>query len=224
MGRDIQIREIKVIATQPAGQPLVVLKVETTEPDLYGVGCATFTQRWQAVAAMVERHLAPLVLGRPVNDIEDIWHLCMNNGYWRNGPIQNNAISGLDQALWDIKGKLAGMPLYDILGGRSRTGAQVYGHASGNSPEEVLDGVLELEDLGYRFARAQLGKYGGEGHAINSPSEAPSGSYYDPRKYAREALDMLSFLRAQVDHRMELLHDIHERLQPIHAIAFCKGC
>lgn len=222
MGKEIRIHEVRVVATQPAGQPLVVLKVLTTEPGLYGIGCATFTQRWEAVAALVDKHLSPLVRGRPVSCIEDNWQLCMNNGYWRNGPVQNNAISGLDQALWDIKGKMAGMPLYELLGGRSRMAAQVYGHASGKTSEQVLESVLELEELGYRFARVQLGSYGGEGHSIAYPKGSPKGSYYDPRIYARETLEMLTFLRSHLGHRMELLHDIHERLQPIHAIAFAK--
>ena len=223
MGQDVRIREVRVIATQPAGQPLVLLKVLTTEPGLYGVGCATFTQRWEAVVTLAARHLAPLVLGRSVNCIEDIWHLCMNNGYWRNGPVQNNAISGLDQALWDIKGKLAGMPVYELLGGRSRMGAMVYGHASGHTPAEVLDSVLALEGLGYRCIRVQLGRYGGEGHMMAHPEGAPDGAYYDPRCYVRDTLDMLTYVRSHVGHRVELLHDIHERLQPIHAIAFAKA-
>lgn len=223
MGQNIRIREVRVIATQPAGQPLVVLKVLTTEPGLYGVGCATFTQRWEAVAALAEKHLAPLVLDRPVHCIEDTWHLCMHNAYWRNGPVQNNAISGLDQALWDIKGKLAGMPVYELLGGRSRMGAMVYGHASGRTPAEVLDAVLELEALGYRCVRVQLGRYGGEGHQMTHPEGAPPGAYYDPRCYVRETLDMLTYIRSHVGHRVELLHDVHERLQPIHAIAFAKA-
>ncbi len=222
MGKSIYIREIRVITTQPAGQPLVMLKILTTEPELYGVGCATFTQRWETVASLAEKYLAPLVIGRPVNCIEDTWHLCMNNGYWRNGPVQNNAISGLDQALWDIKGKLAGLPVYELLGGPSRMGANVYGHASGNSPAEVLESVLELESLGYRYARVQLGGYGGEGHSMLHPEGAPDGAYFDPRAYVRETLEMLSYVRSQIGHRMELLHDIHERLQPIHAINFAK--
>lgn len=222
MKRDIRIRDIKVIATQPEHVPLVVVKVLTTEPELYGLGCATFTQRWEAVVTTVERHLTPLLLDRPVRDIEDLWHLCMNNGYWRNGPIQNNAISGIDQALWDIKGKLAGMPVYDLLGGKCRQGAHVYVHAHGPTPDAVLQSVLALEAQGYRFIRVQLGAYGGEGHAMVHPPGAQPGAYYDPRIYCRETLAMLEHVRSEVGDRLELLHDIHERLQPIHAIAFAR--
>lgn len=222
MADDIRIRAVKAIATQPENSPLVVVKVFTTEPDLYGVGCATFTQRWEAVVALIERHLAPLVIGRPVHRIEDLWHLSMQNGYWRNGPVQNNAISGIDQALWDIKGKLARMPVYDLWGGRCREAARVYAHASGTSPAEVLESVLALEALGYRYMRVQLGAYGGQGHSMVHPEGAQPGAYYDPRSYCRETLDMLAHVRAHVGDRVELLHDIHERLQPIHAIEFAR--
>ena len=222
MTQNICIRDVRAIPTQPAGTPLVVVKVLTTEPELYGVGCATFTQRWEAVVALIERHLAPFLAGRPVDRIEDLWRLCMYNAYWRNGPVQNNAISGVDQALWDIKGKLANMPVYDLLGGKCREAAKVYAHASGATPEEVLQSVLTLEAQGYRYIRVQLGRYGGEGHAMAHPDGAPSGAYYDPRIYCRDTLDMLEYVRSHIGQRVELLHDVHERLHPIHAIEFAK--
>lgn len=198
MTQNICIRDVRAIPTQPAGTPLVVVKVLTTEPELYGVGCATFTQRWEAVATLIERHLAPFLVGRPVNRIEDLWRLCMHNAYWRNGPVQNNAISGVDQALWDIKGKWANMPVYDLLGGKCREAAKVYAHASGATPEEVLQSVLTLEAQGYRYIRVQLGRYGGEGHAMVHPEGALPGAYYDPRIYCRDALDMLEYVRSHI--------------------------
>ncbi len=222
MTHEICIRDVKVIATQPEHTPLVVVKILTSEPELYGVGCATFTQRWEAVVSLIERHLAPFVIGRPVSRIEDLWHLAMNNGYWRNGPVQNNAISGVDQALWDIKGKMAQMPVHDLLGGRSREAAHVYVHASGSTPQEVLEAVLTLENMGYRFIRIQLGRYGGEGHTMVHPKGHPPGAYYDPKTYMRETLAMMEYVRAHVGHRVELLHDVHERLQPVYAIDFAR--
>lgn len=222
MTQNIRIRDVRAIPTQPAGTPLVVVKVLTTEPELYGVGCATFTQRWEAVVTLIERHLAPFLTGRPVNRIEDLWRLCMHNAYWRNGPVQNNAISGIDQALWDIKGKWANMPVYDLLGGKCREAAKVYAHASGATPEAVLQSVLTLEAQGYRYIRAQLGRYGGEGHAMVHPEGALLGAYYDPRLYCRDTLDMLEYVRSHIGQRIELLHDVHERLHPIHAIEFAK--
>ncbi|HZX08622.1 MAG TPA: starvation-sensing protein RspA, partial [Kribbella sp.] len=105
---DLRIREVKAIVTAPQGIPLVVVKIETTEPGLYGLGCATFTQRWKAVQTFVDEHLARLLVGRYPGDIGDLTRLASYSGYWRGGPVTNNAISGIDQALWDIAGKRAG--------------------------------------------------------------------------------------------------------------------
>ena len=222
MSSEVTVREVRVVATQPEGIPLVTVKVLTSEPGLYGVGCATFTQRWQAVVAALESYLAPLAVGRPVNRIEDFWQVAMHNGYWRNGPIQNNAISGLDQALWDIKGKMAGMSVADLLGGPCREAARVYVHASGDTPEAVLESALDLEEQGYRYIRVQQGGYGGTGHALHQPACAADGTYYDPREYCRETLVMLAHVRGAMGDRVELLHDIHERLQPVHAVEFAR--
>ena len=116
MAKPVTIRDIKVITTQPAHSRLIVVKVLTSEPGLYGLGCATFTQRWRAVVAAIEGHLKPFLLGRDVSRIEEIFRMSMVHGYWRNGPVLNNAISGVDIALWDIMGKRAGMPVYQVLG------------------------------------------------------------------------------------------------------------
>ena len=126
----------------------------TSEPGLYGVGCATFTQRVHAVAAAIEQHLKPFLLGRDVTRIEEIWQMSMVHGYWRNGPVLNNAISGVDQALWDIKGKQAGMPLYDLLGGKCREAANVYVHADGPTPEHVTERVRDYVDRGFPLSFA----------------------------------------------------------------------
>src|SRR5207302_11107290 len=107
-----KIADIKVIECAPKGSRLTVVKVITDQPGLYGYGCATFTQRADLVKPAVELYLKPLLVGRTVDRIEDIWQMSYNSSYWRNGPVENNAISGVDQALWDIKGRMAGMPVH----------------------------------------------------------------------------------------------------------------
>ena len=135
MPSDVRIEDVQVILTQPGQSRLVIVKVLTSEPGLYGLGCATFTQRVFAVEAAIERHLKPFLIGRDVDRIEEIWQMSMVHGYWRNGPVLNNAISGVDQALWDIKGKALGVPVYELLGGPTRDRVRVYAHA--RTPEAV---------------------------------------------------------------------------------------
>jgi len=222
MSPRIIIKDVRTILTQPAGSRLIVVKVITSEPDLYGLGCATFTQRFHAVHAAIEKHLKPFLIGRDVSCIEETWQMLMVNGYWRNGPVLNNAVSGIDMALWDIQGKLAGMPVYQLLGGKCREGAAVYVHADGRDPEEVVDNVSRFASEGYRYIRIQMGGYGGIAARIVKPVGAPDGAYFDPREYARRMLHMMAFVRQSLGEEIELLHDVHERLSPIDAVQFSK--
>ncbi len=218
----ISIRDVQVITTQPAGSRLVIVKVLTSEPGLYGLGCATFTQRFHAVVAALEHHLKPFVIGRDVSRIEELWQMMMVHGYWRNGPVLNNAISGIDQALWDIKGKMAGMPIYQLLGGKCREAAAVYTHADGREPKQVEDNVRKFMDEGYRYIRIQMGGYGGRDAQMVKPEGALDGAYFDPRDYCRNMLRMIEHVRSAVGPEIELLHDIHERLAPIDAVRFAQ--
>ena len=220
----ITISDVKtfMVQTDGAGRRFIIVKVETSEPGLYGLGCATFTQRHRATYAAIESHIKPFVLGKDVSRIEELFQMSLVQSYWRNGPVLNNAISGIDQALWDIKGKLANMPVYDLLGGKCREGAAVYTHADGRDPQEVLENVRKFQEEGYRYIRIQMGGYGGKGADFHKPEGAPNGSYYDPRAYTRSMLKMIEFVRSQVGDEVELLHDIHERLSPVDTVQFAK--
>ena len=220
------IRDVRAILTSPGSgniqKRLIVVKVETSEPGLHGLGCATFTQRHSAVGDVVDGFLKPLLVGRDPQRIEDVWHTIHVNAYWRSGPVMNNALSGVDMALWDIKGKLAGMPVYQLLGGKCREAAAAYGHADGGTPEEVADNVRRFTDRGYRHVRVQMGGYGGRVTPTGDLESGVTGAYYDPDAYERSVPALLEHLRSAIGFEVELLHDVHERLEPIRAVHLAK--
>lgn len=224
--KNITIRDIKTIITAPHGINLVVVKVETSEPELYGLGCATFTWRYKAVIPAIQEYLRPMLIGRSVYNTEDIWQTMMGSSYWRNGPVLNNAISGVDEALWDIKGKIAGLPLYELFGGKCREGVAVYKHADGNTVEEVVENLHALQEQGYHYIRCQMGTYGGTMNGapqkLNKPENAPDGIYYSPRLYMQNTVKLFEKVRNDVGWDVELLHDIHERLTPIDTLNLVK--
>src|SRR5262249_40376735 len=152
----LKITDVKTILTAPAGIRLAVVKVETSEPGLYGLGCATFTQRIRAVETAVDKYLRPFLLGKDPLQIEDVWQSCFVSSYWRNGPVLGNAISGVDMALWDILGKRTGVPVYQLFGGKCRKAVDTYRHASGQTFEEVEKAARELIAQGQRYVRAQV--------------------------------------------------------------------
>src|SRR6516225_7380886 len=152
----LKITRVLPICTAPDGIRLVVVKVETSDPGLYGLGCATFTQRPLAVVTAIQEYLAPFVVGRDPDDIEDIYQSAYVSSYWRSGPVLNNALSGVDQALWDIKGKLAGMPVYQLLGGKCREFVPLYAHASGRDLQELEANARAYMEGGYRYVRCQM--------------------------------------------------------------------
>lgn len=222
----ILITDVKVILTAPEGINLQVVKVETNQPGLVGLGCATFAYRHLAVKCLIEEYLKPLVVGRDVHGIEELWQLMHQNAYWRNGPIENNAISGIDMALWDIKGKLANMPLYQLLGGKCREAVPIYRHADGKDIHELCDNIQKYREQGITHIRCQSGGYGGDGYG-HAPSSAPlnalPGVYLDSRKYMRDTVQMFDDIRSRIGFDLELCHDVHERLKPADAIRFAQN-
>jgi mannonate dehydratase len=220
----VAIRDVCAVAVQPDRQPLLVVKVATTEPELFGLGCATFTQRFRAVQSAVEDYLKPLLVGRDPFAIEEIWQLTMVNGYWRSGPVLNNAVSGVDMALWDIKGKAAGVPCYQLWGGASRTGAAVYVHANGSTREELADRAARYLREGFRHVRCQLGGYQGTGRGMPpGPDGSPAGAYFDGREKMRLVPGAFAYLRERLGEEVELLYDIHERMQPVDSIWLARA-
>jgi mannonate dehydratase len=223
------IKDISVITTQPGGVRLIVVKVTTDQDGLYGYGCATFTQRADLVVPAVEKYLRPLLVGRPADRIEDTWQLCYNSSYWRNGPVLNNAISGVDQALWDIKGRQAGMPVYQLLGGKCREAAASYTSIGGDDVAQIVEGARKAMAQGYRHLRLQISVPGMSGYGAGSGGAAApkaralhNDPVFEPGAYIRRAVRMLEECRRQLGDEVELLHDIHERVSPREAVQFAK--
>jgi len=223
----LKIINVKAILTAPEGKRLCVVKVETSEAGLYGLGCATFNQRPLPVAVAVDKYLNPFAKGRDADNIEDMWQTAYTSSYWRNGPVLNNALSGLDQALWDIKGKRANMPVYQLLGGKCRFAVDCYCHCSGRDVAQLENSVRRAVEEGYRHVRIQLGHYGSP-HLSGKPDfkEAefglPSDSHMNPGPYVRATIKMFEHIRKTCGDEIELLHDIHERIPPIQAIRLVK--
>lgn len=221
----VKIKDIRTICTAPEGINLVTVKVETSQPGLYGLGCATFAYRHLTVQHLIENYLKPLLVGRDAENISELWQLMHQNGYWRNGPIENNAISGIDMALWDIKGKLAGMPLYQLFGGKVREGIPVYRHVDGKDIEEICENIQRFQEMGITHLRCQCGGYGGETYGC-TPKSAPMGAhpgvYLDSRKYMRDTVKLFEQIRNRIGYDMELVHDVHERIAPIEAVKLAK--
>jgi len=232
----VRIRDIKTILTAPNRIRLVVVKVETTEPGLHGWGCATFTQRALVVETAIEQYLKPFLIGRDVHEIEDIWQSSYMSSYWRNGPVLFNAMSGVDIALWDIKAKRANMPLYQLLGGKVRHGADCYFHASGSSFEEVADRARAAIERGFRHVRVQVGTpgYASYGARSTAPATAADGAaeaigptnpraIWESAPYVRMLPEFFEHIRTALGEDVELLHDVHERVTLNQAINLCKS-
>ncbi|HEY1337898.1 MAG TPA: enolase C-terminal domain-like protein [Bryobacteraceae bacterium] len=221
-----KIKDVQVIATAPAGSRLSVVKIVTDQDGLYGYGCATFTQRAELVNAAVEKYLRPFLIGKPTDRIDDLWQAMYNSSYWRNGPVLNNGISGVDQALWDIKGRQAGMPIYQLLGGKCREAADCYGHASGADIPQAIESARGIMAQGFRHVRVQVGVPGMSGYGAGRGGEPVvglhAGPVFEPAVAMRRELKVLETARKELGDEVELLHDMHERYPPNLAVQFAK--
>jgi mannonate dehydratase len=226
----MKITNARVITTCP-GRNFVTLKIEV-EGGLSGIGDATLNGRELAVVAYLEDHVIPALIGKDARRIEDIWQFFYRGAYWRRGPVTMRAIAAVDIALWDIKAKAANMPLYDLLGGASRDGVMVYGHANGADIEETADAVGHYIELGYKAIRAQSGvpgvklAYGvGRGKLHYEPADAalPTETSWNTPAYLDFAPKLFGALRDRFGYGPHLLHDVHHRLTPIEAARLGKS-
>jgi mannonate dehydratase len=228
----MQITEVRVIVTCPAGQTYTLVKIMTDE-GVYGVGEGTKNGRELAVAALLEHHIAPTLIGRDPGAIEDIWQFLYKGAYWRGGPIQMSALAAIDMALWDIKGKVANLPVYSLLGGPTRRRLMTYCHAHGRDFAEVTERVIAAQEAGYQVVRAQVavpgvpGAYGAEDP--NDPAfqrataeRLPYEGVWEPEPYLQIAPRLFEHLRSALGPAPQLFHDAHGRLSPIQAARLAK--
>jgi mannonate dehydratase len=212
------------------GRNFVTLKV-TTDEGIYGLGDATLNGRELAVASYLADHVVPCIVGRDPFETEDIWQYLYRGAYWRRGPVTMTAIAAVDMALWDLKGKALKTPVYNLLGGRSRTGVLVYGHANGRDIEETAEEVSKYKELGYRAVRAQTGipglpsTYGVAGDKLfYEPAQKglPPENVWSTEKYLLHVPNLFEALRVKFGDELHLLHDVHHRLTPIEAARLAK--
>ena len=226
----MKIVDAKVIVCSP-GRNFVTLKL-VTEDGVYGLGDATLNGRELAVASYLNDHVIPLLIGRDARRIEDTWQYLYKGAYWRRGPVTMAAVGAVDTALWDIAGKVLGVPVYQLLGGASRDAVMVYGHANGADVDETVAAVRHYLELGYRAVRAQSGvpglasTYGvGRGKMYYEPAEKglPPENAWSSELYLNSAPKLFERLRAEFGPDVHLLHDVHHRLTPIQAARLGKS-
>ena len=205
-----------------------------TDAGIYGLGDATLNGREMAVVTYLEEHVAPCLIGRNPQDIEDIWQYLYKGVYWRGGAVTMAAIAAIDMALWDIKGKVADMPVYQLLGGKSRTGVSLYAHANGEDIEETLDMAEELADAGFKAIRLQSAipglnvTYGVLGdkkdyYELQGNRPLPPEEEWSTQKYFSMVENLFSEARARLGEEVHLLHDVHSRLTPIESARLGKS-
>ncbi|PGH39236.1 MAG: bifunctional D-altronate/D-mannonate dehydratase [Candidatus Nephrothrix sp. EaCA] len=227
----MKISDARVFICSP-GRNFVTLKIYADE-GVYGLGDATLNGRETAVASCLTEHLIPCLLGRNPFDTEDIWHYFYRGGYWRRGPVTMAAIGAIDMALWDIKGKALGTPVYNLLGGKSRTKMLAYAHANGADVSQTLDAVEQEIALGYKAVRVQCGvpglahaygvASGGIPYEPASRSTRPIEEVWSTEKYLNFIPALFDKIREKFGFDIHLLHDCHNRLTPIEAARLGKS-
>jgi mannonate dehydratase len=225
-GAKIRITAVRTFLTAPQG-PHLIVRVETNEPGLYGLGCASDPQRTLAVRSVLDDYLAPLLIGRDPDDIDDIHRLLLNSAYWRGGSVTGNALGGIDVALWDLKAKRLGAPLYSLFGGRVRAYAEAYTHVDGLDAEDIADKVHAARERGFRHVRVQAAVPGADTYGAASGAADPEAvrtrrAPWDGAGYLRHVPKVLVKVRELVGGDVELLHDVHERLDPRQARDFLR--
>lgn len=227
----MKIEEIKVFVCSP-GRNFVTVKVLTDE-GTYGLGDATVNGREMAVVAYLEEHVAPCLIGRDPQEIEDIWQYLYKGVYWRKGPITMAAIAAIDMALWDIKGKVANLPVYQLLGGRSRKGVTFYAHANGENIDDTLDKAQEHINNGFKAIRLQSAipglkvTYGVLGDKkdyfeLQGNRPLPPEEEWSTVKYFNSIVELFKKARERFGYEVHFTHDVHSRLTPIEAAKLGK--
>ncbi|MBM3814990.1 MAG: hypothetical protein FJW20_25500 [Acidimicrobiia bacterium] len=223
----LKITNVKIIPTSGGARyRWIFVKIETSEPGLYGIGSAGNHYQTHAVIAALENHLKPWLIGKDPSRIEELWQSTHLKTYWRNGPVNNNVLSGMDMALWDIKGKRAGMPVYELLGGKVRDAVPCYDHAGGRDQEACVASAQKSLANGYRYVRIQLGGYGGGGFIPPGQGSRPEGGHtgpaFDEEMYVESVPKLFEYVRSKIGFEPKLCHDVHSHLSGMNAVEFCR--
>ena len=225
-----KIRDIKVIEVGGGGvNDSAVVKVITDKDGLYGYGCATHTfpgGRTKLVTLAVTEYLKPLLVGRTTDRIEQLWQLCYESSYYKNDAVLNCAIGGVCDALWDIKGRQAGMPVYQLVGGKCREAADVYLHVGLGAQDpgrQLVENTRRLLDTGCRYFLVAM-------FERDAPGETPYGQprfedgamAFDRDKETRKIRSAFEAFRKEIPEEIGLGVDVHSLLDPIRGLQFGK--